>query len=175
MKKQLLVLLIVIPLLSGCDLLGELTKFSLPFSETISIPQTPVAVVDVNITTPDITTGIDSVLDSLKIDAELIESVSLKSMQFTIKTPATSDLSFFDDVDIFISSAGKTDIKIASAVNIANVSTIDFTTEPTDLKDFVLGEKFALKLVGKTDEIVTQASEVEVKFIFDVKLKMMGI
>ena len=54
MKKILFPLLFVVLGLSSCDALGELTKFDMPFTQSVTIPkQVVVTNTPVDLTTPD--------------------------------------------------------------------------------------------------------------------------
>lgn len=173
MKKFLFSMLILVPFLSSCDALSELTKIPLPFEQSITIPAIP-AKGSTSIETPDIETGIDSVLNEAGISTDLIEGITLSKMEFALSS-SSDDLSFLDDVDIYISTSGKDDVKIATATNVGDVSTLKFTVLDVDIKDFIMGDKFKLKVDIKTDEALLAQKEVDIKMEFILDLKVMGL
>lgn len=173
MKKFLFSMLILVPFLSSCDALSELTKIPLPFEQSITIPAIPAAG-STSIETPDIETGIDSVLNEAGISTDLIEGITLSKMEFALSS-SSDDLSFLDDVDIYISTSGKDDVKIATATNVGDVSTLKFTVLDVDIKDFIMGDKFKLKVDIKTDEALLAQKEVDIKMEFILDLKVMGL
>lgn len=173
MKKFLFSMLILVPFLSSCDALSELTKIPLPFEQSITIPAIPV-IGSTSIETPDIETGIDSVLNEAGISTDLIEGITLSKMEFALSS-SSDDLSFLKDVDIYISTSGKDDVKIATATNVGDVSTLKFTALNVDIKDFIMGDKFKLKVNIKTDEPLLAQKEVDIKMEFILDLKVMGL
>lgn len=172
MKKNFLALLLVIPFFTGCDMLGELTKLPLPISHTITIPAAPTPE-SKTIETPTIETGLDSVLTEAGITTDFIENIKLTKMQFSIS--GSDDLSFLGSLDIYISSPGKDDIKIASASNVGNVTELTCTTQDVDIKSFIMGDSFKLKVDYTTDEALNAEKEIQIDMEFTLDLKVMGM
>ena len=173
MKKLFWSVLLIIPFLTGCDLLGELTKITLPITQSITIPATPVPGSQ-TIETPAIETGLDSVLNEAGASLDFIEVVKLSKMEFSISN-GSEDLSFLKDVNIYISATGKDDVKIASATNVGNVTELKFTTQDVDVKNFIMGESFKLKIEVSTDEALSSATEIQLDMVFMMDLKVMGM
>lgn len=173
MKKLFWSALLIIPFLTGCDTLGELTKIPLPITQTITIPATPVPGSH-TIETPVIETGLDSVLNESGASSDFIEEVKLSKMEFSISN-GSEDLGFLKDVNIYISSTGKEDVKIASATNVSDVTELKFTTQNVDVKSFILGESFKLKIEISTDEVLSSATEIQLDMVFIMDLKVMGM
>lgn len=173
MKKIILSVLLIIPFLTGCDALGELTKVPLPISQSITIPATPI-IGSQNIETPSIETGIDSVLKSAGVSSDFVEKITLSKMEFSLSS-STDDLSFLKDVNIYIVSSGKENVKIASATNVGEVNPLKFKTLDVDIKSFILGDSFKLKLEISTDKPFTSAKEIEIDMEFLLDLKVLGM
>lgn len=173
MKKLFWSVLLIIPFLTGCDMLGELTKIPLPITQSITIPATPVPGSQ-TIETPVIETGLDSVLNESGASSDFIEEVKLSKMEFSISN-GSEDLSFLKDVNIYISATGKDDVKIASATNVGNVTELKFTTQDVDIKSFILGESFKLKIEVSTDEALSSATEIQLDMVFMMDLKVLGM
>ncbi|MBN2766160.1 MAG: hypothetical protein JXR27_07265 [Paludibacteraceae bacterium] len=173
MKKIFWSVLLIIPFFTGCDMLGELTKIPLPFSQSITIPATGLGA-STTIETPEIETGIDSVLNDAGISSDFIEEVTLSKMEFSMSS-SSDDLSFLDEVTIYISSPGKDDMKIASAKDVDNVSNLKFDVQDVDIKSFILGESFKLKIDIKTDELISEEKEIDINMEFIMDLKVLGM
>lgn len=176
MKKILIVLIIIVPLLIGCKSLNKLTMFDLPFKQSITLPVIPFENTPVALSIPGIKTKIDSVLNSLDLSSDMIQGVSLKKMEFTLTSPTTGDLSFIKSVEIYISGAGLNDVKIASTGDVTdNTKNLVMTLTEVDLKDFILKDEFGLKIITTTDKAILVEQKIDISFNFLVDLKVLGL
>lgn len=177
MKKYLFSLLMIIPFLSGCESLSKLTQFDLPFTQSVTIPITPAIALGIPITlnTPEIKTNIDSVLNSYSLETDFVEKITLKEMKLTVSSPAGEDLSFLDDVTIYLTASGTDDVKVASATNISTTTPLLLTVENVNLKSYLLKDKFALKIVVSGDEVTTVEHKVNIDMIFAFDAKVLGL
>lgn len=176
MKKYLFALLVVAPLLVGCNALSKLTMFELPFTQSITMPAMPVSTTPVPLAITGIKTNIDSVLNSLSLSSDLIQKVTLKKMEFTLSSPDNGDLSFLKSVEIYITAEGLDDVKIASSGDVSdNSKNLVLTSADVDLKDFILKSEFGLKVVTTTDKATTVAQKIDISFNFLVDLKILGL
>lgn len=177
MKKYLFSLLMIVPFLSGCESLSKLTQFDLPFTQSITVPVTPAIALGIPITlnTPEIKTNIDSVLNSYSIEADFVEKIALKEMKFTVSSPTGEDLSFLDDVTIYLTASGTDDVKVASATDVSTTTPLLLTIENVDLKSYLLKDKFALKIVATADEATTVEHKVDIAMTFGFDIKVLGL
>jgi len=176
MKKYLFALLIVVPLLVGCDSLSKLTMFELPFDQSVTFPAMPALNTPIPLEITGIKTNIDSVLTSLKLKSDMIQAVKLKKMDFTLSSPADGDLSFLKSVEIFITGEGLDDVKIASTGDVTtNTKNVSLALEDVDLKDFILKDKFGLKIITTTDKATSKEQKINISFKFLVDLKVLGL
>lgn len=176
MKKILIVLILIVPMLIGCNSLSKLTMFELPFKQSITLPVIPFANTPVALSIPGIKTKIDSVLNSLDLSSDMIQGVSLQKMEFTLTSPTNGDLSFIKSVEIYISGAGLNDVKIASTGDVTdNTKNVIMTLENVDLKNYILKDEFGLKIITTTDEPTTVEQKIDISFNFLVDLKILGL
>lgn len=177
MKKYLFSLLMIVPFLSGCESLSELTQFDLPFTQSVTVPVTPAIALGIPITlnTPEIKTNIDSVLSSYSIETDFVEKIALKEMKLTVSSPAGEDLSFLKDITIYLTANGTDDVKVASATDISTTTPLLLTVENVDLKSYLLKDKFALKIVVSGDEVTTVEHKVNIDMIFAFDAKVLGL
>ena len=176
MKKYLITLAIVVPLLIGCKALNNLTKFDLPFSKSFTLPALPVAGTPPALEIKGIETHIDSVLKSYNLSADKIQSVTLTKMEFTLSSPADGDLSFLKSVEIFITAEGLDQVKIAGITNVPDgTKVLSLTAEDVDLKNFILKDKFGLKIVTTTDKKTDVEQKIDMDLNFLADLKILGI
>lgn len=177
MKKTIITSLFALMLFSGCDYLSQLTKFDMSFTNQITLPAAPASSTPVTITTPDIQTKIDSVLNSYKLSSDLIQSITLKKMEFVVSTPVGSDLTFLKSVNLYITATGLTDVKIAGIDNVPDNTgnTLALNMETVDIKNFLLKDKFQLKLVTTTDKATTVEQQLSLSMTLLVDLKILGL
>lgn len=177
MKKILIVLILIVPVLIGCKALSKLTMFEMPFTQSITVPAMPEASeTPLPLVVSGIKTNIDSTLKSLKLSADLIQKVKLKEMKFTLTSPEDGDLSFIKSVEIYITANDLDDVKIASTSDVTDDTKIlVMTLADVDLKDFIMKDEFGLKVLIATDEETTVEQKIDISFKFLVDLKILGL
>lgn len=179
MKKYLFSLLMIVPFLSGCESLSELTQFDLPFTQSVTVP--PISTeflalgMPITLSTPEIETDIDSVLGSYGVETDFVEKIALKEMTFTVSSPSGEDLSFLDDVTIYLTASGAEDVKVASATDVSTTTPLTLTIENVDLKNYLLKDKFALKIKATADEATTVEHKVDISMKFGFDIKVLGL
>lgn len=176
MKNKLIALVLLIPILMCCKALNELTKFDLNFKRNFTLPPLPIAGNAPALEMKDIETKIDSVLASYNLKPERIQSVTLTSMKLTLTTPAGSDLSFLKSAEIFITAEGLDETRVASISEVPdNTREIEMIVEGTDLKNFILKDKFGLKIMVVTDKPTIVEHRIDIAMAYVVDLKILGI
>ena len=172
MKKYLFLLFIIIPFLSGCESLHELTKVDFPFSQSVTIPANPIVGIPITVSTPDMEANVDSILDEYNIETKMIDKITLKNLKLTLSAPSDGDLSFIDDIEVYISASGLDNVKIASAENVGDVSTLDLKVANANLKEYLLKDKFSLQFKAATDEatLVDHRIKIDMKVTFDLNI-----
>ena len=177
MKKYLFAAFILLQFLTSCDSLNKLTKFKLPFTRSINLPALPFTVVGASVQTPDIKTNIDSVLTSLNLTSDLVQSVSLKKMDLTLTDSTGGDLTFLKSISIYICATGLDDVKIAGIDSVPDNtgSSLSLAVESTDLKNFILKDEFQLKIITTTDKITKVEQKLKVDMNLQLDLKILGL
>ncbi|HLP05063.1 MAG TPA: hypothetical protein VK152_06515 [Paludibacter sp.] len=176
MKKHLITLLAVAAFAVGCKTLNELTKFDLPFKKTVTIPALPVAGTAPDIEIKNIETRIDSVLQSYHLSADRIQNIKLKKMELTLVSPADGDLSFLHSVEIWLLADGMADVKIASYGDLtSNTRVLNLDIENAALKEYILKDKFGIRIKVATDKPTVVEQKIDMSFVFLVDLKILGI
>jgi len=177
MKKNLFVILILLPLLTSCAALSELTKIPTSISQNITIPMIPVAGGSlIPITTPDIKVNVDSILSAAGMSKDLIQTVKLSTMDFTLTSPTGTgkDLSFLSNVTVALVYSG-TPTTIASTTSAVSAGTtvLPFTVQDVDLKPYF--STFKLKVSGNTTKATTADYFVTIHMKFIVDLNILGL
>jgi len=175
MKRNLFAILILLPLLTSCGALSELTKVPMPLTQTITIPAIPIAGAMPSITTPDIKVNIDSVLTSSGMSKNLIQSIKLSSMDFTLTSPSDKDLSFLSSVKVSLLYGSAAPIELASTSSTVSTGTtvMPFTVKDVDLKDYL--SKFNLKVTGTTNKPTTVPYTVTLNMKLIIDLNILGL
>jgi hypothetical protein len=173
--KKLFLVFAIIPFLTGCNFLSDLTKIDLPLSQTVTIPKATPANIEATIKTPDVTTDIESTLSSYNVTTDLIESVSFKGMKLT--SSDESSLSYLKKVEIWISADSLESKKIAwiDEVSASPGSSVTLNVSTDDLKSYVLKDKFSMMLKVTNDEQLIADKNIKVDMDFTLDLKVLGL
>ena len=175
--RKIVFLLITVVALAGCKKLDKLTQFDMKFDTSVDIPSTVGINLPFNILTPDITTNSESSFESNDTRKDLIEKITLKTMEMTVSKPAGEDFSFLKSIEITIKADGLDDKKIAWLNDIPDNagSTITLETTPDDLKEYIKKDSYKLDVETTTDEILTQDYTIDIHNVFFVDAKILGI
>lgn len=176
MKAALIAFAASLIILTGCEKIDELTQFNLEYTESVVIPTTPVVNLPISISTPDITTNIESQLAAYNTSTDLIEEISLTQFDLTLTAPDTSELSFFKSVEVFINAEGLAETRIAWSDNVPdNVGqTLELETTTSDMKQYVLKDAFSLRISVETDKAINPDHEIDIYTKFFVDAKILG-
>lgn len=177
MKKNLVPILFLAVVLISCDSLSKLTQFEMPFTASVTIPKSTPINLPFNLPTPAIETNSAAFFSSKNISTDLIDKIVLKKLEMTVTSPANGNFNFLKNIEIYISADGLDDVKIASLENIPNNAAmpLQLTVESVNLKQYILKEKFALKVKATTDEIITSDYQISVSTTFLVDAKIAGL
>lgn len=181
MKKLLFLLLLVAVGFISCDSLNNLTKFEMPFNESVTIPAVATLVsvsIPISFNSPDIKTDFTSYLSKNNISSDVVEKVSLQKLEMTITVPAadTCTFKFLSSVEISICSPDGTLVtKIASLSNVPANKTIQLNVESDDLKQYLLKDAFKLGFKIRSKQPISTDYTVEVKPVFLLDVKILGL
>ena len=162
---------------SSCETLDQFTQFDVPYSTTFDIPATPVAGINLpvlSIASPPITTNIEQKLQGYNTSTDLIETVTLKSLELTITDPATEDFSFLNQVTLYIDADGLDEKEIASKTNISTENKLTFDVTGVNLKDYIIADEFTMRISVEIDETTTVKYEVKADMVFNIDAKILG-
>ena len=93
----------------------------------------------------------------------MIESVKLNMLRITLTEPQGQDFSFLQSVEVFISTEGMPEIRVAHKENIPNYSTqLLLETDNVELKEYLKAKTITLRIAGRQDEILTRNINTEI-------------
>lgn len=160
---------------SSCDF-DELTQFDMEFNSSITVPASSGINLPFDLFTPEITTNSESTFGSNNTSADLIESIKLKAMNLDITAPGDRDFDFLNSIKIYIDADGLSEILIASLTDIpADVDNIELEVNDNDLKDYLIQEKFKLRVETVTDEFLGNDVNIDVKSTYRVDASILGL
>ncbi len=161
----------------GCDQIDSLTQFNLEYNEEVVVPSATGVDLPLDIFTPDIESNSESKFAVNDTKKEFIEHISLKSMRLTLTSPAEGDFSFLESINIYINADGLEEQKIASLDEIPQNpgDVLNLEVADVDLQEYIKKDRFSLRLNTVTDEIITSDHHIDVKSVFFVDAKILGI
>lgn len=176
MKKNILIFTAVLSLLIGCKKIDELTQFDMNYDQKVVIPSSTGINLPFNIFSPDVQSNSETTFAINDTRKDLIEDINLKQLTLTLTSPLNGDFSFLKSIELFITSSALEEVKIAWKDNIAsNIGkSIELETTDADLKEFIKGEEFTLRVRAITDELITSNHELDVHSEFFVDAKILG-
>lgn len=177
MRKILIPILFAAIILTSCDSLSKLTQFEMPFTASVTVPASTPLNLPLSLPTPDIETNSATFFSSKNIDTDLIDQITLKKFELSLNSPATGNFNFLKTIEIYISAEGLDDVKIASLGDIPNnaAKSLQLTVDSVNLKQFILKDKFGLKVKATTDETIMSDYKIDVNTTFLVDAKIAGL
>lgn len=146
--------------------MDENFQATIPSSSPIDIPFT--------IYTSEQSTNSEIEFESNDTRKDKIQQIILKELNITIISPQGEDFSFLNNLEIYLSSTNQAEEKVAYlnkiSDNIGNELICKVVGQ--DLQKFVKDDKYKVRLVTVTDEIITQDIDVNIytNFFVDAKL-----
>ena len=177
MKKLSIILGILLFFVYSCKEVDKLTHFNLNYSSETTIPATLGIDIPINIWTPNIPTNSETEFESNNTAKNLIEQIVMTQMTMTITSPSDASFDFLKKIEIYISTDGVADKKIAWLDNIpkTGLKTIELETTNDDLKEYIKAEKYKLNTKTVTRQLISHDTDVEIKNTFFVDAKILGI
>ncbi len=160
----------------GCKKIDQFTQFNIEYNESVVVPSSTGINLPFNILAPDVETNSESTFAINDTRKDLIESILLTQLDLTLTAPSNEDFSFLKSVEIFISSDGLSETRIAWQENIQdNVGNVlNLVVGNDDLKEYIKKEKFALRIRTVIDEILSSDHHIDVHSVFFVDAKILG-
>ncbi|QDO95145.1 hypothetical protein FNB79_14570 [Formosa sediminum] len=177
LKINLITVLFITLMVTSCDTLDDFTKFDITYNESITIPATIPIDIPFVINTPEIETNSESTFSVNDTSKDLIEDIKLTEFKLTLTNPSDEDFSFVETIEIYIAAEGLEDTKLAwNTTPIENGTNVMYLkTSDEDLKAYIFEDSFYLKIETGTDEILTQDYDIDIKTVFAVDAKILGI
>ena len=176
MKRNIAILIMLIFLVSNCKKIDSLTQFDMEYDSSVVIPSSTGINLPFNLFTPEIESNSETTFAVNDTRKDLIEEITLMSLDIELTSPSNGDLGFLNAVNVFISADGLSEVKIAWKDNIPSDigKTLILETSDEDIKDYIKKDNFVLKLNTTTDEFITSDHHIDVHSVFFVDAKVLG-
>ena len=160
--------------LTGCKKANKLTQFNMSYDETAVIPASSGINLPFNILAPDVESNSEATFEANDTRKDLIEIIKLTKLSITITSPPNEDFSFLKSISVFISASGVPETRIAWVDNVPSNSgsELNLSVSDTDLKEFIKGDRFSLRVNSVTDEVLTSDYHLNIHSTFFVDAKL---
>lgn len=177
MKKIALLMSCVALSFSSCQTLDRLTQFDINYTATFNVPGVIAVGTPVSVSSPGITTNIQTAASSNTTTTDLIESINLTSAVLSVTAPAGQSLDFLSGLRVFVSASGESEIELASKLNITDSGSATITLDPTseNLKRFLIKPEIVIRSEVTTDQIITQSIDMSLAVRYRVDAKILGL
>ncbi len=181
MKKISLLLLSMVLLIgiTGCKKISKLTQVRIPYSTQITVPgNLPILQTPMPIATPAIPTNTESTLKNMGYNLDMVERIEIEKFDLELNTPEDGDLNFFNTIQVYIKADGLEEVLLAEKAvpeSETKLTKVTLDCENTDLLEYFKKPEFTLRAMVSTDRIVTQEHIIDVKSVFMVDVKFLGL
>ena len=176
MKRYILLIGFLI-LTSACSVVDNFTKFNMDFNQSATIPASSLINTPIDITLPDIQTNSVSTFEINETNKDLIEEVKLTSLIMQISAPSNSNFSFLEHIEIFMVADGLPELKIAYKEGVSNSigSELTLDVSDNDLKEYIKKDVFKIRIRTIFDEVLDSDHTIDMKSVFFVDAKILGV
>lgn len=165
--RHVFLFLIVASLLFSCKKPSQDLSFYLPITSQAVIPAGAGINLPFNINTPEIESNSASAFSGNNTRANLVNSISLEEMSMEITSPNGEDFSFLNEITVYISAEGLPESEIASISEVnENDTLINLSTTGIQLKEYLVKDKYDMRIRTSTDEILASEHKLEIKSRF---------
>ena len=151
---SLLLLLLTFSFLS-CEKLNKLTQFDIDYDSNFTIPSSTGINLPANIITPDFSSNSESKFPVNDTHKDLIKSIIVKCLTFSIQSPSIGNFNFLKTVRIFNKVDGLDEILVAYKENMSKSNSITLDLSYYDLQEYIKKNEFDIRVETITDEILS--------------------
>lgn len=172
LRTPLLLLLLMLTSLAGCDKVEDLIRFNFTDTAEIIIPVQNILPTGnmIKISTPAVQTSSQQAFEQNNTNVKYVKEAKLSALKLNIKAPENQTFSFLNEIKIFISAEGQQEVLIASKTNIPNTvgKEIDLVVTGVDLKPYIKGSSYNIRTEATVDEAPTQEIKIDALMTFNV-------
>ena len=175
--KKILFLSIFILGLSACDKIDKFTQFSVDYTTAFDVP------VDATTQTP-LELGIfalgadNDIFSEYDTSKDLIDKATLKNIQLSINDNSNNNqnFDFLTDIEIYLLADDLPTLRVAWKNDLQNSGENSFELEhlSDNLVEYFKKDKVKIKIMAKTDEVLSQPITVDVKVSVYMNAQLLG-
>ena len=175
MKKLALISVCLISLVS-CKDLEKLTEFNMNYSSSVTIQKSTSLNLPALIT-PDMKTNSESEFAVNNTRKDMVEEIMLTGLDMTITSPDGQTFSFLKSIKVFIVAEDLPEIQVAYQEVVGSNADDKLSLETTgeDLKEYIIKDKFSLRVETVTDETLPQDTKIKIDSRFFVNARVLGL
>ncbi|MDY7394434.1 hypothetical protein UMM65_04215 [Aureibaculum sp. 2210JD6-5] len=177
MQRHFFILILAVVSVISCDQIDNLTKFTMDYDSSMTIPSSTGINLPFVLNTPEMESNSESEFESNNTHKDLIEDIRLRVLKLTLTSPENEDFSFLESIKIFIVADGLQELEIAYNEDVASSAgkVLDLKTIDVDIKDYIKKDKFSLRVKAVTDEVITTDHHIDIHSEFFVDAKILGV
>ena len=175
--KRLAFIGICFIVLAACKDLEKLTEFTMSYSSEVTIPKSTGLDLPLIVPTPDMETNSESEFAVNDTRKDMVEEIILTQLDMTITSPSNQTFSFLESIKVSIIAEGLPEVEVAYQENVPASSGGKLSLETTgqDLKEYIIKDKFNLRVQTVTDEALSKDTDIKVDSRFFVNARVLGL
>lgn len=176
MRKLILIGMSLV-LIAACKDLEKLTEFDLNYSSSVTIEKSTGLDLPVTLLTPDMETNSESEFAVNDTRKDMVEEIILTGLDMTITSPDGQTFSFLESITVYIAADDLPEVEVASQTNVSASTGGKLSLETTgqNMKDYIVKDKFNLRVETVTDEALSQDTDIEIDSRFFVNARVLGL
>lgn len=153
----------------ACEKIDKLLTFYIEEQENITIESRfPVGAI-VPLTPVTVTTNSEETFKNNQTRAELVKDVTLDKLKLTIVKPQGENFNFLRNIEIFISSQNKDEVRIAYLDEVPqNTNTLNLKLTNAKLDEFIKGDSYSIRTKAVLAKPVSQDITISADMRFKV-------
>ncbi len=174
MKNKIIIVALFV--LASCKAIDKLTMFDLKYNTSFTIPKNTIVGIPIDLTSPEVATYSEEEFTINDTRKDLIEGIKLKKLLLEIEN-IDYTFSFLKSVEVYLKADGLPEVKVAEKMYIPEDigRTLDMDVTDTDLAAYIKKDKIQMRVKTVTDKPLTQDLRTQLRSIFRVDAKILGI
>ena len=175
--KKILFLSIFLLGLSACEKIDRFTQFSVDYSTSFDVPSNVTTQTPLDLGTYTLGSSND-IFNDYDTSKDLIEKATLKNIKLSINDYANNNqnFDFLTDLEVFLLADDLPTLRVAWKNDMQNSGENNFKLEhlSDNLSDYFKKDKVKIKIMAKTDEVLSQPVTVDVKVSVYMNAQVLG-
>jgi len=176
--KKILILSILFLGLSACEKIDRFTQFSIDYSTSFDMPVDTITQTPLDLGT--FTLGSDNdIFSEYETSKDLIDKATLKNIKLSINNTnntSTQNFDFLTDLEIYLLADDLPTLRVAWKNDMQNSGENSFELDhlSDNLADYFKKDKVKIKILAKTDEVLSQPVTIDVKLSVYLNAQLLG-